>query len=37
MHLGYFPGTEAGKIEAARAYNRAALERFGAFAVLNPV
>ncbi|MCX6035003.1 MAG: Fis family transcriptional regulator [Chloroflexi bacterium] len=36
-HLGYYPGTEAGKIEAARAYNRAAIEHFGDFAVLNPV
>ena len=36
-HLGYFPGTEAGRIEAARAYNRAAIEHFGEFAALNPV
>jgi hypothetical protein len=34
--LGEYYG-EAGKIEAARAYNRAAIEHFGEFAVLNPV
>ena len=35
--LDHFPPTEAGKIAAARAYNRAAIEHFGAFAHLNPV
>jgi hypothetical protein len=36
-HLGYFPPTRAGKIAAARAYNKAALEYFGEYAHLNKV
>jgi len=36
-YLGRFPGTEAGKIAAARAYNKAAREHFGEFAVLNSI
>ena len=35
--LGHFPLTEIGKMEAARTYNRAAIQHFGEFAVLNPV
>jgi hypothetical protein len=35
--LGYFPGTEAGKKQAARAYNKAAKAHFGKFAYLNKV
>jgi hypothetical protein len=36
-HLGYFPLTQAGKKAAAKAYNAAALEYFGEYAVLNEV
>ena len=36
MNLGSFPGTKAGRIAAARCYNKAALEYFGEFAYLNP-
>jgi hypothetical protein len=35
--IGYFPGTEAGKEQAARAYNKAAKAHFGKFAYLNKV
>lgn len=34
-NLGSFPGTEIGRIAAARCYNKAALEYFGKFACLN--
>jgi hypothetical protein len=37
-YLGLFPGTATGKIEAAIAYNKAALEHFvGEFAYQNPI
>jgi hypothetical protein len=36
-YIGYYPLTEAGKIEAARAYNKRALELRGEWAVLNQV
>ena len=35
MHLGLFPNTEIGKIEAARTYDRFVIENRGAFAVTN--
>jgi hypothetical protein len=37
VHLGSFPDTKAGKICAARAYNKAALTHFGEYAQLNPM
>jgi hypothetical protein len=36
-HIGYFPGTEGGRMEAARAYNARAVELRGDRAVLNTV
>jgi hypothetical protein len=35
--IGYYPGTDAGRIKAARAYNQRAIELRGNWAVLNPV
>ena len=32
-----YPGTKAGKIQAAKAYNKAAVEHFGEFAYQNPL
>jgi hypothetical protein len=36
-HIGYFPGTEQGRVAAARAYNKRALELHGDRAVLNVI
>jgi len=37
VHLGHFPGTPEGKIEAAKAYNVAAIKYYGEFARLNNI
>ena len=37
VHLGYYPGTPEGEIEAAIAYNKAAVELFGEYAKLNDI